>query len=144
MGVWGRPWLFAELVELLGGGTPIAPPSWLEVAKVMREHAASMVAWEGQEHATMRAFRKHAAWYTKGFRASTLLRERLMHVDSLAQLDDVLATVPGDEPFPPHALRAVRGKRGRQARVVLPHGYLDSLDDDSPPSPEAESLSSGG
>jgi nifR3 family TIM-barrel protein len=143
-GCLGRPWLFAELVELLGGGIPKAPPSWKAVAEVMREHAAAMVAWAGHEHNAMRAFRKHASWYTKGFRASTLLRERLMHVDSLAGLDSLLADVPGDEPFPDHALRAVRGKRGRQARVVLPHGYLDSLDDDSPPSPEAESLSSGG
>jgi nifR3 family TIM-barrel protein len=143
-GCLGRPWLFAELVELLGGRNPSAPPSWKRVAEIMREHAVAMVEWDGPEQNAMRAFRKHASWYTKGFRASTLLREQLMHVDSLAGLDELLAAVPGDEPFPEHALRAVRGKRGRQSKVVLPHGYLDSLDDDSPPSPEAESLSSGG
>jgi nifR3 family TIM-barrel protein len=145
-GCLGRPWLFAELVELLGGASPSAPPRWGEIAKVMHEHASAMVEWAGaeHEHAVLRAFRKHAGWYTKGFRASAALRERLMHVETLAGLERSSAEIDADEPFPVNALRAVRGKRGRQARVVLPHGYLDELDDDRPPDPEAESLSSGG
>src|SRR5690606_9750148 len=77
-------------------------------------------------------------------RGSAALREQLMHVTSLAELDAALAGCDPDEPFPPDALRAVRGKRGRLPRVVLPDGYLDSLDDDHPPGPEAEQLSSGG
>jgi nifR3 family TIM-barrel protein len=145
-GCLGRPWLFAELVELLGGATPSPPPRWGEIATVMHEHASAMVEWAGaeHEHAVLRAFRKHAGWYTKGFRASAALRERLMHVETLAGLEQLGAEIDADEPFPANALRAVRGKRGRQARVVLPHGYLDQLDDDRPPDPEAESLSSGG
>ena len=98
----------------------------------------------GPEALAMRAFRKHASWYTKGFRGSTLLRERLMHVDSLAALDLALADCDGDEPFPRDALRAPRGKRGRQPKVALPEGYLDDLDDARPPGAEAEQLSSGG
>jgi nifR3 family TIM-barrel protein len=145
-GCLGRPWLFAELVELLGGARPSAAPRWGVIAKIALEHATAMVEWSGaeHEHAVLRAFRKHASWYTKGFPASAALREQLMHVDTLAGLERRLAEIDADEPFPEHALRAVRGKRGRQARVVLPHGYLDSLDDDSPPDPAAESLSSGG
>jgi len=92
----------------------------------------------------MRTFRKHAAWYTKGFRGSAALRERLMQVASLAELDALLATCEGDEPFPEAALRAVRGKRGRQPRVILPEGFRASLDDDTPPPPEAECADSGG
>jgi nifR3 family TIM-barrel protein len=143
-GCLGRPWLFAELVELLGGAQPSVPPRWFEVAAIMRQHAEAMVASTQQELAAMKAFRKHASWYTKGFRGSTALREGLQHVESLSQLDSLLAGVHVDEPFPEHALRAVRGKRGRLSRIVLPHGYLDELDDDQPPDPEAESLSSGG
>ncbi|MFO7561367.1 MAG: tRNA dihydrouridine synthase DusB [Enhygromyxa sp.] len=169
-GCLGRPWLFAELAELLCGGIPSTPPRFAVVAKIMREHAEAMVRWYGRsdaelgieaagarargrarerpklsaEQLAMRAFRKHASWYTKGFRGSAALREVLMHVDSLASLEAALATCDGAEPFPTDALRAVRGKRGRLPRVVLPDGYLDSLDDDRPPGPEAEQLSSGG
>jgi nifR3 family TIM-barrel protein len=169
-GCLGRPWLFAELAELMSGVDPSEPPRFAVVAEVMREHAEAMVdcysrsdAELGLEPATptvrgrprerpafgpeqlaMRAFRKHASWYTKGFRGSAALREALMHVESLAQLEGALASCDGDEPFPAAALRAVRGKRGRLSRVVLPEGYLDALDDDRPPGPEAEQLSSGG
>lgn len=153
-GCLGRPWLFAELARMFSG-RPIYPdarcgPTFAEVAQIMVEHARAMVDWDthrGGYHGEancLRAFRKHASWYTKGFRGSTQLRERLMKVDSLAQLEAVLATCDGDEPFPEAALRAVRGKRGRQRRVVLPAGYRDELDDDTPPVPEAGALSSGG
>jgi nifR3 family TIM-barrel protein len=150
-GCLGRPWLFAELVELMSGERASEPPRFCVVAALMREHAASMVAWYGREGIAggieplaMRAFRKHASWYTKGFRGSAALRERLMHVETLTELDALLRTCDGDEPFPEHALRAVRGKRGRQRKVVLPAGYLDDLDDDRPPNVDAEQLCSGG
>lgn len=163
-GCLGRPWLFAELAEIFAGRIPSRPPDLRGVVEVMRQHAQAMVQWAelveapppseargprtreltGPEQLAMRAFRKHASWYTKGFRSSAALRERLMHVDHLAQLDALLDELDGDEPFPSDALRAVRGKRGRQGKVVLPAGYLDQLDDDTPPRAEAELLDSGG
>jgi len=161
-GCLGRPWLFAELVERLAGAASRPPPRFGPIAAIMIEHAAAMIAWYEQtaseqprplrrgrpawsaEQAAMRAFRKHASWYTKGFRGSAVLRERLMHVETLAELRALLSSCDPDEPFPDHALRAVRGKRGRLRKVVLPAGYRDSLDDDRPPDPEAEQLSSGG
>ena len=169
-GCLGRPWLVAELVARLGGAAAVPdPPRFGRVAEIMREHAAAMVSWTSRsdaalgisdsrpsggrgrarerpspEHAALRAFRKHASWYTKGFRGSAALRETLMHVESLAELDGVLSRCDPDEPFPPHALRAVRGKRGRLAKVVLPAGYREQLDDDTPPGADAEVLSSGG
>lgn len=159
-GCLGRPWLFRELAELACGLEPSPPPNFGEVARIMREHAAAMVDWhrgldesdpESEptrrgpvEPAVMRSFRKHTAWYTKGFRGSAALRERLMHVASLADLDELLATCDPAEPFPEAALRAVRGKRGRQPRVILPDGFRASLDDDTPPPPEAECADSGG
>jgi len=159
-GCLGRPWLFAELAELMSGATPSEPPRFGVVAAIMRDHAEAMVEWYARaaagprvrqdqrpltpEQLALRAFRKHASWYTKGFRGSTILREVLMHVDSLAELDAAVRECDGAEPFPADALRAVRGKRGRLNKVVLPAGYRDSLDDDRPPEAEAEQLSAGG
>lgn len=169
-GCLGRPWLFAELAELMSGATPSEAPRFGVITAIMRGHAEAMVEWYGRsdaelgidgpgrtrgrargperalspEQLAMRAFRKHASWYTKGFRGSTILRELLMHVETLAELDAALRECDGAEPFPAAALRAVRGKRGRLNKVVLPAGYRDSLDDDRPPGAEAEQLSSGG
>ena len=41
--------------------------------------------------------------------------------------------LPVDEPFPLRALRMGRAKRGGRQRVRLPEGYLDDLQDDTPP-----------
>src|SRR4029453_2839177 len=42
------------------------------------------------------------------------------------------------------AMRVPRGKHGGTQRVVLPEGFLDALDDDTPPGPEAEDPTSRG
>ncbi len=92
----------------------------------------------------MRSFRKHAAWYTKGFAGGAALRERLMRVTGLAELPAILASVDATLPFPPEAMRVNRGKRGGTQKVALPEGYLDERDSDVPPGVEAELAESGG
>jgi hypothetical protein len=109
----------------------------------MLEHARLLAAWLGEEGA-MRAFRKHSSWYTKGFRGGASLRDRLMRVDSLAGLEAALADGDRAQPFPPEAMRVPRGKAAGRQKVALPEGYLDELDDATPPSPLAEAADSGG
>ena len=92
----------------------------------------------------MRAFRKHSSWYTKGFRGGAPLRERLMHVKAVAELEAILSEVDRTQPFPPDAIRVPRGKTAGRQKVALPEGYLDHLDDETPPGIEAEAADSGG
>ena len=142
-GCLGRPWLFGDLADVFAGREPANPPTLGRVADVMRDHAARLCDFFGERPA-MRAFRKHATWYTKGFPGSAALRGRLIQVSSLDELDAVLATCDAELPFPPHAMRVPRGKKSGRQRVALPEGYLDELDDDRPPHAEAEVLTSGG
>lgn len=142
-GCLGRPWLFRDLAEVFAGREPTPPPDLGAIADLMLEHAEQLAQWCG-EHKGLRAFRKHATWYTKGFAGSTRLRERLTQVSTLAELRDELAAVDRAEPFPAAALRVPRGKHGGRQRVVLPEGYLDSLHDDAPPDAAAEDPISGG
>jgi hypothetical protein len=65
-----------------------------------------------------RNFRKHATWYTKGFPDSTRLRDALIRIESSADLRAILERVDPSVPFPPHAMRLPRGKRGGTQRVV--------------------------
>jgi hypothetical protein len=92
----------------------------------------------------MRAFRKHSSWYTKGFAGGAALRERLMHVTRYDELALILAGVDRSLPFPPDAMRVPRGKSGGTQKVSLPEGYLDDLDDATPPGVLAEVADSGG
>jgi nifR3 family TIM-barrel protein len=142
-GCLGRPWLFRDLADVFGGREPAPPPPLGDVVDLMLEHAGLLAQWLG-EGPGLRSFRKHGTWYTKGFRDSARLREGLSRVSTLAELRSALAGLNRSEPFPPHALRVPRGKHGGRQRVALPEGYLDRLDDDAPPGPEAEDPFSGG
>ncbi len=135
-GCLGRPWLFRDLAAVFDGNLPPEPPRLGEVICVMQRHARLLADWIGEAPA-MRAFRRHATWYTKGFRGSARLRERLMRVGSLEELDSLLAGLDPDQPFPPSAMRVPRGKTSGTQKVTLPQGYLDDLQDDTAPTEEA-------
>lgn len=141
-GCLGRPWLFRDLCDVFAGREPRDPPRLGEVAATMREHASRLAAWCG-EGSAMRSFRRHATWYTKGFRGSAGLRDRLMRLCSLSELDELLAQLDADERFPPSAMRVPRGKASARQTVALPDGYLDDRDDGTPPV-EPESPEDGG
>jgi nifR3 family TIM-barrel protein len=134
-GCLGRPWLFRDLADVFAGKEPQDPPSFGEVASIMLTHARMLADWLGETQA-MRMFRKHSTWYTKGFRGSAELRQRLVHVTTLAELEAALSSVDPSVPFPASAMRVPRGKTSGRQRVQLPEGYLEQLDDDRPPDEE--------
>jgi nifR3 family TIM-barrel protein len=143
-GCLGRPWLFRDLASVFDGREADDPPNLGGVVDVMLEHARLLAAWLGQEGPAMRAFRKHSSWYTKCFPGGAPLRQRLMQVTGLAELEEVLAAVDRSLPYPPEAMRVPRGKTAGTQKVALPEGYLDHLDDDVAPGVEAEAADSGG
>ena len=142
-GCLGRPWLFRDLADVFAGRAPIDPPTLGEVIEIMKEHLERLCAWMG-EHAGVRMFRKHATWYTKGFRGSASLRERVMTSGTKAEVLACLAGLDGSERFPPSAMRVPRGKTAGTQSVALPDGFLDDRDDATPPGIEAEDLGDGG
>ena len=142
-GCLGRPWLFRDLAAVFGGRAPDNPPALGEVVDVMTEHARLLCEWIGEGPA-MRAFRRHTSWYTKGFRGSAELRERMMKITTLADLQEIVAVVDRAQPFPVSAMRVPRGKASGTQDVSLPEGYLDDRLDATPPSEDAEDAFSGG
>lgn len=136
-GCLGRPWLFRDLADVFAGREPADPPRFAEVARIMLDHAGRLAASMGPSLG-VRSFRKHATWYTKGFPGSARLRDALIRIETLEELGKILAEVAPDLAFPASAMRVPRGKSGGRQRVVLPEGYLDDLEDDTPPSAELE------
>ena len=143
-GCLGRPWLFRDLAAVFEGREPTDPPVFGAIVAIMLEHARRLAEWMGEEHA-MRAFRRHATWYTKGFRGSARMRQTLMRVTSLEMLEEALQELDHAEPFPPTAMRVQRGKTAGTQKVSLPEGFLvDRLTNASPPSADAGLIHSGG
>jgi nifR3 family TIM-barrel protein len=142
-GCLGRPWLFRDLAQVFDGHEPDEPPRLGEVVHIMLEHATRLSDWFG-EGSAMRQFRRHATWYTKGFRGSAVLRGKLMCVRTNAELAAVLGALDPSEAFPASAMRVPRGKGAGTQQVSLPDGYLDDLADATPPEAAAEDAFSGG
>jgi len=142
-GCLGRPWIFRDLMDVFNGREPGNPPTFGESLDLLLEHTALLCDWFGEFRGMLMA-RKFVSWYTKSFRGGAALRGRLARVSSLDELREGFAAVDRSQPFPPAGMRVKRGKRGGTQRVHLPYGYLDQLDDDTPPGRDAESRDSGG
>ena len=147
-GCLGRPWLFGDLAAVFGptpasgGHEPGDPPRLADVADTMRRHARLLVDWAGPHG--IRDFRKHTAWYLKGYATGPAVRRDLQSIDSLDDLDRRLADLDPHLTLDPESLRIPRSHRNGPRRVVLPEGWLDDPDDATPPPAEAEALVSGG
>ena len=131
-GCLGRPWLFRELAQAFDGEEPDLPPRFGEIVEIMLEHGRRLVELFG-EGVGVRQMRKWTAWYTKGFHGSASVRGKLMRINSLEDLAQTVSELDMEEPFPVTALRAQRAKGSKTQSVKLPEGYLDDLEDDTPP-----------
>jgi nifR3 family TIM-barrel protein len=139
-GCLGRPWLFADLAAAFAGRPERRLPALGEVAATMRRHAELLVDWYADGEHTPRAerdgctdFRKHVAWYLKGFPVGSELRRALAMVSTLAELDDLLGKLDADEPFPVATLGQPRGRTNAPGKVYLPDGWLQDRDADEVP-----------
>lgn len=142
-GCLGRPWLFRDLADVFDGRQPSNPPSFGEVIDVMLRHAQLTVDWFGERRG-MLLFRKFTSWYTKSFPGGAALRRDMHRVSSVDDLRVAMANADRTQPFPPAGMRVRRGKTAGTQTVSLPDGYLDNLDDDTPPGRAAETVVSGG
>jgi len=130
-GCLGRPWLFGDLEAAFAGRPLPTAPTLGQVATTLRRHAELLCEHMGPEKG-IRDVRKHIAWYLKGFAVGSETRRRLGLVESLDELDELLATLDPDQEFPADA-EGPRGRQGSPGRVVLPEHWLDDPDDPSVP-----------
>ncbi|MHB8273246.1 MAG: tRNA dihydrouridine synthase DusB [Dermatophilaceae bacterium] len=125
-GCLGRPWLFTDLASAFAGTAARVQPNLGQVAQTMRRHAEYLAEFHGSELKACRDIRKHVPWYLKGFPVGHDVRHRLALVDSMAALDDLIAGLDLDAPWPGEPAEGQRGRAGSPRRVALPDGWLDS------------------
>lgn len=128
-GCLGRPWLFGQISAAFAGVEVPANPNSDKVFEVMQRHAQLLVDYVGDETHGCREFRKHVAWYTKGFRVGGETRHALAMISSLQELADLLATIE-PQPYPDFVAHGPRGRTSGAKSVALPHGWLDSREFD--------------
>ncbi len=141
-GCLGRPWLFRDLDNAFAGRPRSAPPDLGEVTRIMATHASFLCDSFGDEHG-IRQFRKHTSWYLTGFPVGPEVRRMMATIATPEELSRILIGLDDAVPFPPGASRMARGHTNGPRPVHLPAGWLDAVDDPTPPE-GGEELVSGG
>ena len=88
----GNPWIFRQILHYLRTGEELSRPDMQEVTQMLLRHARSQIAFKG-EVTGIREMRKHAAWYTSGYKNSAMLRGRINEVESYQQLEELFCEV---------------------------------------------------
>ncbi|ROR74109.1 tRNA dihydrouridine synthase DusB [Bogoriella caseilytica] len=129
-GCQGRPWLFTDLVAAAHGSPVRVRPGMAEVAAVIRRHAELMIEYFEDENRGLRELRKHMAWYLKGYAVGGPARRDLALVSTLAELDERLAALDLDQPYPGAGAEGPRGRAGTPKDPHLPENWLASQEID--------------
>ena len=142
-GCLGRPWLFRDLAAAFAG-EPVPPaPRLGEVADTIRRHVALIVDWQGGEE-RLSHFRKHLAWYLKGYAVGSAVRQQAGQVASVADIEALLDRLDPDAEAPEGVERIVRSHSSALSRVALPEHWLTDPDARVALPRGAEALVSGG
>jgi nifR3 family TIM-barrel protein len=155
-GCLGRPWLFGDLQKAFDEylrdpnsnvAIELIQPNLGQVADAFKRHAELLVEYfENEDHAC-RDIRKHVAWYFKGYPVGGDFRAKLAQVESLEHIDEILAELDGELPYPGEGAEGPRGRLGGVKSCSLPDRWLDSRElvgDDRTMLLEAELNVSGG
>ena len=125
-GCQGRPWLFGDLANALGGSDERHRPGLAAVARAVYKHGEYLVDHFEDEFLGVRDLRKHIAWYFKGYPVGGELRSQLAMVSSLEELAGLLDQLDKNAPYPGEAAEGSRGRTTRPKKPHLPEGWLDS------------------
>jgi tRNA-dihydrouridine synthase B len=86
-GVLGKPWLFKQVKDFLKIGK-YKEYTMTQIKKVALEHAALNYKFKG--NTGILEIRKHLAWYFKGFEGASELRKKLVQVETIKEIKDIL------------------------------------------------------
>ena len=93
-GAQGNPWIFRQILHYFETGTHLEKPDFATMTQMLLRHAKDMLAFKG-EYTGIREIRKHAAWYTAGYKNSAKLRVLINEVETYEQLEALLESVQG-------------------------------------------------
>lgn len=88
-GAQGNPWIFSQIIKAMQTGEDAGIPTNEQVAGMVLRHAKMQLELKGT-YTGIREMRKHAAWYTGGYRHASRLRRELNGVESYEQLEELM------------------------------------------------------
>lgn len=91
-GAQGNPWIFSQILHYEKTGEILEKPTPQEVVNMILRHAQMQIEFKG-EYTGMREIRKHAAWYTAGYKNSAKLRGMINEVENYEDLAKLLKSL---------------------------------------------------
>ena len=91
-GAEGNPWIFRQILHYFETGEKLPKPAFEEVTDMILRHAKMQIAFKG-EYTGIREMRKHAAWYTAGYKNSARLRAKICEVETYDQLKELFENI---------------------------------------------------
>lgn len=88
-GAQGNPWIFSQIRSYFSKEKSIKQPTARETAEMVLRHARMQLEMKGT-YTGMREMRKHAAWYTAGYRHASSLRREMNGVETYEQLEQLM------------------------------------------------------
>ncbi len=96
-GTFGNPWMMKEICDALGATSeklkvknePLRPATFEEKIPWILEHCALAVKYKGERRG-MLEMRRHLSSYVKGFDGAKEMRERLIRVEKLEEVKQIL------------------------------------------------------
>ncbi|VDN47399.1 tRNA-dihydrouridine synthase B [Petrocella atlantisensis] len=85
-GAQGNPWIFREINDYLKTGQIPKRPDTEMIIEMMMRHKNTMVEDKGA-YIALREMRKHVAWYTKGLKHGTRLRQVMNQIVDIHEFD---------------------------------------------------------
>lgn len=85
-GAQGNPWIFHQILHYFETGELIGKPPIEEMIDTMLRHARLQIEFKG-DYLGIREMRKHAAWYTAGYKGASKLRGQINDVESYEDLE---------------------------------------------------------
>jgi len=89
-GAQGNPWIFKRTARYLETGELLDKPSPEERIKTALRHARMLIDYKG-EYIGVRQMRTHMAWYVKGVKGASAVRDRINHAESYEQIAEILS-----------------------------------------------------
>jgi tRNA-dihydrouridine synthase B len=83
-GAQGNPWIFKSVIE-----QKEYVPTLEEIFTVIFEHIQNQLDYEDEKSANLK-LRKHIAWYLKGLKNSSQIKESINHADNIEKVKQIL------------------------------------------------------
>jgi tRNA-dihydrouridine synthase B len=88
-GALGNPWIFKEVLTCLKDGKVLEKPSKDEVLSMIVRQLEMTIEHKG-EYTGLREMRKHIAWYLKGFKNSSKMRDLVFRCEDKLKIVELL------------------------------------------------------